>query len=255
MTPTHFKAAIFDLDGVITDTAAVHSQAWKQMFDEYLRARSEKTGSPFIEFSHESDYLPYVDGKPRYQGVASFLESRQIHLPFGDPEDPPDLNTVCGLGNRKNQLFNQMIAGGNVTVFPSSVILIQQLKQAGIHLGVASSSKNCAAVLKAVGLLEFFETRVDGLVSAELGLKGKPQADIFTTACRNLGVPNHLAVVVEDAVSGVQAGRNGEFGLVLGIAREGNAAELKQNGADLVVTDLAKIDIPQIDAWFQTHQD
>lgn len=253
MKPTHFKAVIFDLDGVITDTAAVHSQAWKQMFDEYLRTRAEKSGTSFIEFSHETDYLTYVDGKPRYQGVASFLESRQIHLPFGDPEDPPNWETVCGLGNRKNQLFNQMIAGGNVTVFQSSVNLIRQLKQAGIRLGVASSSKNCAAVLHAVGLLDLFETRVDGLVSAELGLEGKPQADIFTTACRNLGVPNHLAVVVEDAVSGVQAGRNGAFGLVLGIAREGNATELLENGADLVVTDLAEIDIPQIEAWFKTH--
>lgn len=253
MKPTHFKAVVFDLDGVITDTAAVHSRAWKRMFDEYLRARTENSGEPFIEFSHESDYLPYVDGKPRYQGVACFLESRQIHLPFGDPEDPPNRETVCGLGNRKNQLFNQMIAGGNVTVFQTSVTLIHTLKQAGIRLGVASSSKNCAAVLGAVGLLDLFETRVDGVVSAELGLKGKPHADIFTTACRNLGVPNHLAVVVEDAVSGVQAGRNGDFGLVLGIAREGNMGELKENGADLVVTDLGEIDIPQMEAWFQTH--
>ncbi len=253
MQPTHFKAVIFDLDGVITDTAAVHSQAWKQMFDEYLRSQAEITGAPFLEFSHEADYLPYVDGKPRYQGVASFLESRQVHLPFGDPDDPPDRQTVCGLGNRKNQLFNQMIAGGNVTVFPSSVALLHQLIKAGIRLGVASSSKNCAAVLKAVSLLDLFETRVDGVVSAELGLKGKPHPDIFTTACRNLGVPNHLAVVVEDAVSGVQAGHNGNFGLVLGIAREGNAAELKENGADLVVSDLSEIDIPQIEAWFEAH--
>jgi beta-phosphoglucomutase family hydrolase len=255
MKPTHFKAVIFDLDGVITDTAAVHSRAWKQMFDEYLGSRASESGIPFVEFSHESDYLPYVDGKPRYQGVASFLESRQIHLPYGDPNDPPDRETVCGLGNRKNQLFNQMIAGGNVTVFPSSVTFIQQLKQVGIRLGVASSSKNCGPVLKAAGLSDCFETRVDGLVSAELGLKGKPEADIFTTACRNLGVTNRQAVVIEDAVSGVKAGRNGDFGLVLGIARENNAAELAANGADIVVSDLAEIDIPQIEAWFHGHGD
>jgi beta-phosphoglucomutase family hydrolase len=252
MKPTHFKAVIFDLDGVITDTAAVHSQAWKQMFDEYLRARVRKTGEAFSEFHHGADYLPFVDGKPRYQGVASFLESRQIQLAWGHPEDPPDSETVCGLGNRKNQLFNQMIAEGHVKVFPSSVDFIHQLIHSGIRLGVASSSKNCQTVLQAVGLLDLFETRVDGLVSADLGLKGKPDADIFITACHNLGISPRQAVVVEDAVSGVQAGRNGNFGLVLGIAREGNAVELKQNGADIVVSDLAEIDIPQIDVWFKT---
>ena len=253
MKNLHFKAVIFDLDGVITDTAALHSIAWKRMFDEFLHFRSEGAGTDYLAFSHERDYLPYVDGKPRYQGVSAFLQSRQVQLLYGDPSDPPHRVTICGLGNRKNQIFNQMIAEGNVTVFQSTVDFIHQLIQFGIRLGVASSSKNCLAVLNAVGLQALFETRVDGLISVELGLKGKPEPDIFTTACQNLGVINSQAVVIEDAVSGVQAGRKGRFGLVLGIAREGNAPDLIANGADLVVTDISEIDIPTIDSWFKQN--
>jgi beta-phosphoglucomutase family hydrolase len=253
MAPLHFSAVIFDLDGVITDTAAVHSAAWKQMFDEFLLAHANRTGTPFREFSHDTDYLPYVDGKPRYQGVASFLESRGIELPYGAPGDSPQDQTVCGLGNRKNQRFNQIIAGGNLIVFQSTVALIHQLIANGIPVGVASSSKNCQAVLEATGLLPLFAVRVDGVVSAELGLHGKPEPDIFTTACDRLGVPYDRAVIVEDAVSGVQAGRNGGFGLVLGIAREGNSQELIANGADMVVTDMVEIDLPTINSWFASH--
>lgn len=250
MKEYHFRAVIFDLDGVITDTAAVHSASWKRMFDEYLAIHAEQTSTQFREFTHDQDYLPYVDGKPRYKGVASFLKSRGIDLPFGTPDDSPQKETVCGLGNRKNQLFNEAIAGGNVIVFQSTVHFIHCLIGSSIRVGVASSSKNCRTVLEAVGLLDLFETRVDGVVSAELGLKGKPQPDIFTTACDNLGVGYDLAVIVEDAVSGVQAGRNGGFGLVLGIAREDNAAELMRNGADIVIKDMREIDLNTIDAWF-----
>jgi len=251
MNKLFFEAVIFDLDGVITDTAAVHSTAWKQMFDEYLRAYSEREGIPFDEFTHENDYLPHVDGKPRYKGVADFLASRDISLPYGDSDNPPSQESICGLGNRNNQLFNEIIAGGNVIVFQSTVDLIQQLKDLGIRIGVASSSKNCKTVLEAVGILDQFETRVDGVVSAEIGLKGKPEPDIFTTACDNLGISYDRTVIVEDAVSGVQAGRNGNFGLVLGIAREDNEADLKTNGADIVITDMAEIDIETINQWFE----
>lgn len=249
----HFTAVIFDLDGVVTDTAAVHSSAWKRMFDEYLQSYALKTDTPYKKFSHLEDYLPYVDGKPRYKGVESFLLSRGIYLPYGDPTDPPDRETICGLGNRKNQIFNQAVAGGAVKVFESTVVFIQQLRSNGIRVGVASSSKNCQTVLDSVGLLDLFETRVDGVVSAELGLKGKPEPDIFTTACDNLGVLYNQAVIVEDAVSGVQAGRNGGFGLVLGIAREDNSDKLKRNGADIVINDMREIDIQAIDEWLSSR--
>jgi beta-phosphoglucomutase family hydrolase len=246
-----FDAVIFDLDGVITKTALVHSAAWKKMFDDYLKERERRDGEPFQEFTHEHDYLPYVDGKPRYKGVASFLESRGIHIPYGEPEDPPEKETVCGLGNMKNQAVNQLLKEQGVEVYESTVELIRVLKSAGIRVGVASSSKNCKTVLEAAGLLDLFETRVDGVVSAELNLHGKPEPDIFTTACDNLGVTYDRAVVVEDAVSGVQAGVKGNFGLVLGIAREENEEELKRNGADIIVKDIAEIDIGGIEKWFQ----
>ncbi|MFQ5812793.1 MAG: beta-phosphoglucomutase family hydrolase, partial [Anaerolineae bacterium] len=250
-----FDAVIFDLDGVITGTASVHSAAWKQMFDEFLKAYAEKTGELFREFTHADDYLPYVDGKPRYKGVASFLASRGIDLPYGDPADSPDQETVCGLGNRKNKLFNEMIAQGNVEVFSTTVDFIKELREKGIKVGVASSSKNAKPVLDAAGLTDLFETRVDGVVSAELNLKGKPEADIFTTACDNLGVHYDRAVIVEDAVSGVQAGVNGNFGLVLGIAREDNELELKLNGADIVVRDMGEIDFNSVEEWFSKGLD
>ncbi len=251
MKKHNFKAVIFDLDGVITKTALVHSAAWKKMFNDYLREREQKYGEPFKEFTHEYDYLTFVDGKPRYDGVQSFLESRNINLPFGDPSDPPGKETVCGLGNRKNKAFNEVLDAGGVEVYSSTVELIRDLKKSGIKIGVASSSKNCKPVLKKAGLLDMFETRVDGVVSAELKLNGKPEPDIFTTAADNLGVPYDQTVVVEDAVSGVQAGKKGNFGLVLGIARENNEKELKINGADIVVADISEIGFDGIRKWFE----
>ena len=247
-----FDSVIFDLDGVITKTALVHAHAWKEIFDEFLRKKARQDETSLVEFSYEKDYLTYVDGKPRYKGVESFLQSRNINLPFGSPEDPPEMETVCGLGNRKNIAFNAVLEREGVEVYPSTLALMEELKKAGIPMGVASSSKNCKKVLERIGLLKHFKTRVDGEVSAELGLKGKPEPDIFTVACDNLGVSYARSVVVEDAVSGVQAGRKGNFGLVIGIARENNSEELKMNGADIVVSDLEEIQgIDGIETWFR----
>ena len=243
------QAVIFDLDGVITKTATVHSHAWKKMFDDYLRERASKAGEPFKAFTRE-DYLAFVDGKPRYDGVKSFLESRNITLPFGSPDDAPDKKTVCGLGNKKNDAFNEVLRNEGVEVYPSTVKLMEQLHEEKIRVGVASSSKNCEAVLNAAGLSHLVETRVDGVVSAKMGLNGKPAPDIFLTAAKNLNCDYHYSVVVEDAVSGVAAGKNGNFGLVLGVAREDNKAGLWANGADMVVEDLEEISIVTIDQWF-----
>lgn len=241
MKNLNFEAVIFDMDGVITKTALTHAAAWKKMFDEYLLLREKLYGETFREFTHAADYLPYVDGKPRYKGVESFLQSRGITLPYGNPLDAPGSETICGLGNRKNEAFNEVIEKEGVEVYESTVELIRELMGAGIKLGVASSSKNCEQVLKAVNLLPVFGARVDGVVSVELRLHGKPEPDIFTTACEILGANPEKSVVVEDAVSGVQAGKKGNFGLTLGIARENNADELLENGADFVVDDLSAI--------------
>ena len=240
-TKLSFEAVIFDMDGVITKTALTHAAAWKKMFDDYLRKREVEHVEPFMEFTHTNDYLPYVDGKPRYKGVLSFLESRGIHIPFGDPSDLPGKETIFGLGNQKNIAFNEVLEKEGVEVYPSTIALINELKKAGIKLGVASSSKNCKQVLERVDLLDIFDVRVDGVVSAELNLHGKPEPDIFTTACDIVGVRYENAIVVEDAVSGVQAGKKGKFGLTLGIARENNSKELEDAGADFVVEDLEEI--------------
>ncbi len=252
MNNHNFQSVIFDLDGVITKTALVHSSAWREMFNNYLKYRETKYSEPFREFTHNNDYLPYVDGKPRYKGVESFLESRGISIPYGDPADDPDKETICGLGNKKNSFFNKVLKRDGVEVYDSTVNLIRRLKNERIKTGVASSSKNCRAVLERAGLLKLFDTRVDGEVSAQIGLKGKPEPDIFIKACDNLESLPGLTVIVEDAVSGVQAGRNGGFGLVLGIAREDNSDELKKNGADIVVEDLSELrGIEEIDTGFK----
>ena len=245
-----FKAVIFDLDGVVTQTALVHAAAWKAMFDEYLRLREERDGEPFKAFTHQDDYLPFVDGKPRYDGVQSFLESRGIHIPRGDPSDAPEAETVCGLGNRKNVKFREVLERDGVQQYSSTLHLIRDLKERGARIGVASSSKNCQFVLKAAGIEDLFETRVDGVVSAELGLSGKPQPDIFVKAAENVGTLPSESIVVEDAVSGVQAGRNGSFGLVIGLARENNGEELLKNGADVVIPDFSGITVSTVIGWF-----
>jgi len=233
------------MDGVITQTAAVHSMAWKRMFDEYLQIRAASRQEPFHEFTHD-DYLTYVDGRPRSQGVEAFLRSRGISLPLGSPADRPGTATLWGLGNRKNALFNEVIESEGVRLFDSTLVLIEELMRRGIKIGLATSSRNSAVVLQKTGTAHLFDAVVDGVVSARMGLRGKPEPDIFALAAANLGVPSARAVVVEDAVSGVQAGARGGFALVIGIARENNARELRDHGADLVVTDLGETTVDEI---------
>ncbi len=245
-----FDAVIFDVDGVITKTAVVHAASWKAMFDEYLHLREKRDGEPFREFAYENDYLPYVDGKPRYKGVQSFLESRGINIDFGDVGDQPGTETVCGLGNQKNVSFTKVLKEKGVEIYQSTVDLIKDLKSKGIRIGVASSSKNCHYILQVAKLEDLFETRVDGIVSAELGLQGKPEGDIFVRAAENIEAKPGRSIVVEDAVSGVQAGVNGNFGLVIGVARENNEEDLKSNGADVVITDFLGITTDTIEQWF-----
>lgn len=237
LSADRYDAVLFDLDGVLTDTAAVHADAWKTMFDEYLRSRDE----PFREFTIAGDYKTYVDGKPRYDGVRSFLGSRGIELPEGEITDAPDVETVRGLGNRKNDMVNRLLDEQGVAVYEGSVRLVHHLRDQEIRLGVVSSSRNCGAVLEAAGLLDLFDARVDGVVAAERGLPGKPAPDTFLSAAADLDATPDRTVVVEDAISGVQAGRAGAFGLVIGVDREGDPAALRDNGADIVVDDLGAL--------------
>ncbi|MGE0822133.1 MAG: trehalose-phosphatase [Candidatus Binatia bacterium] len=236
-------AVLFDLDGVVTDTATLHIAAWKELFDGYLKARAEREKPPFYPFDPEAEYRQYVDGKPRYDGVKSFLESRGISLPYGDPNDTPDQDTICGIGNKKNVIFQELLNSQGVTVFEASVALIRKLRLHGVKTAIVSSSKNCAPVLDRAGLSELFDVRVDGVESARLQLPGKPAPDIFLEAARQLHVTPARAVVVEDAIAGVQAGRNGKFGLVIGVAGEGNPTALYEHGADMVVKDLGDLSL------------
>lgn len=239
ISPDRYEAVIFDLDGVVTRTARLHARAWKRMFDEYL-ARSKEEQSPFDE---QGDYRRYVDGKPRYDGVKSFLLSRGIDLPQGQPDDPPDRETVCGLGNRKNVLFLELLKREGAQTFDSTLALIRALRRTGIRTAVISSSRNCAAILKSVGALDLFDVKVDGVDAQRLNLQGKPAPDIFLAAARQLGVRPDRAVVVEDALAGVAAGRTGGFALVVGVDRSGQAEALRKHGADLVVSDLAELQV------------
>ncbi len=241
ITSAEFDAVIFDLDGVVTHTAAVHAHAWKRVFDEYLERRAAREGTRFRHFGIETDYPEYVDGKPRYDGVRSFLSARGITLPEGHPSDEPDAETICGLGNRKNVLYNQMLAEGGVHVFEDTVTQIRVWRKLGLKTAIVSSSKNCAPVLEAAGLTDLFDVRVDGIISARLGLTGKPSPDIFLKAADLLGVDPKRSVVFEDAVSGVQAGRAGGFGWVVGVDRVGAPELLLASGADVVVSDLRQI--------------
>jgi beta-phosphoglucomutase family hydrolase len=236
-----YDAVLFDLDGVVTDTAGLHARCWKQMFDEYLQKRSSHRGEAFRPFDIATDYRLYVDGKPRFDGVRDFLSSRGIQLPEGDANDPAEVETVGGLGNYKNDLVNQAIADVGVEPYEGTVQFIHQLRRNGFRIAVVTSSQNCTAVLKAAKLDDFFEVRVDGNSIDEQGLAGKPAPDTFLVAAKLLGVEPIRAVVIEDAISGVEAGVDGNFGLVIGIARKGNAEELKHHGAHLVVDDLAEL--------------
>ncbi|NTV05918.1 MAG: HAD-IA family hydrolase [Chlorobiaceae bacterium] len=250
-----FKGAIFDLDGVITGTAKVHSLAWESMFNYFLKNYAELNNESYFPFDPAHDYHKYVDGKPRMEGVKSFLASRDIELPYGELDDIPEKDTICGLGNRKNSLFTEILIKEGPEVYTSSVDLINVLISKGIKIGIASSSRNCQLILKLAKLEHLFETRVDGEVSIDLGLKGKPNPDIFIVAAQNLGLEPHECVVVEDAISGVQAGSRGNFGLVLGIARDIEGSKLREQGADIVVGDLGEITYEEIDQWFSKGLD
>lgn len=242
-----FEAVIFDLDGVITDTAAVHAGAWKRLFDEYLALRARRDGEPFREFDAHGDYLAYVDGKPRYDGVRSFLQSRGVTIAEGSEDDGPEAETIHGLGNRKDGYFEEVMRRDGVRVFESSVSLIHELRARGVATAVVSSSRHCREVLERAGLQDLFDARVDGEISAALGLPGKPAPDIFLESASRLGVQPLRAVVVEDAVAGVEAGRRGGFALVIGIDRHGSPAALASGGADVVVSDLGEIGIGDIE--------
>jgi beta-phosphoglucomutase family hydrolase len=241
ITRDQYDAVLLDLDGVITDTASVHAACWKQMFDEYLQKRATQRGEAFRPFDLATDYRLYVDGKPRFDGVRDFLTSRGIQLPEGTPTDPPQAETVGGLGNRKNDLVNKIIEDIGVEPYEGSVKLIRQLRHHGFKIAVVTSSQNCAAVLRAAKLDAFFEVRVDGNTILAEHLAGKPAPDTFLMAAKLLGVVPSRAVVIEDALSGVEAGCNGNFGLVIGVARKDNAEELQQHGAHIVVNDLGEL--------------
>jgi beta-phosphoglucomutase family hydrolase len=241
ITRDMYDAVLLDLDGVITDTANIHAAAWKKMFDAYLQQRAADTGEPFRPFEIATDYTRYVDGKPRFDGVRDFLASRGIQLPEGTPDDPPQAETVGGLGNRKNALVNEVIDAVGVEPYEGSVKLIRQLRQQGFKVAVVTSSQNCDTVLKAAKLDDCFDVRVDGNTVRAQHLAGKPAPDTFLTAAQRLGADPTRSVVIEDAISGVQAGRKGNFGFVIGVARKGNAEELRRNGAHLVVSDLGEL--------------
>ncbi|HWD85361.1 MAG TPA: beta-phosphoglucomutase family hydrolase [Solirubrobacteraceae bacterium] len=239
--PESVTACLFDLDGVLTQTAKVHAAAWKQTFDEYLRQRAEKTGEEFREFDTVKDYDEYVDGLPRYDGVRTFLKSRGIELPEGDPGDPPDAETIDGIGNRKNELVLGLIHEQGVQSYEGSVRYVRAAKEAGLRRAVVSSSANARDVLRSAHMLELFEEIIDGNVGAARHLKGKPAPDTFLAGAHALGVEPDAAAVFEDALAGVQAGRAGDFGFVVGVDRVGQADGLRAHGADIVVKDLAEL--------------
>lgn len=239
--PEGTRACLFDLDGVLTDTARVHAAAWKQMFDEYLRARAQRSGTEFRAFDLVRDYGPYVDGKPRCEGTRSFLRSRGIELPEGGPGDPPDAETVFGLSTRKNDLVQDTIRTDGVDVYEGSVRYLRAVRDAGLATAVVSSSANAEQVLEVTGLARYVDLRVDGVSAAQRGLVGKPAPDTFLAAAADLHVEPGAAVVFEDALAGVAAGRAGHFGAVVGVDRLDQAEALRAHGADLVVADLAEL--------------
>lgn len=230
-----YDAALFDLDGVLTPTAEVHMRAWAQMFDDFLTAHG--VPEPYTT----DDYYAYIDGRPRYEGVASLLTARGIDLPQGTPEDPADAETVSGLGNRKNELFTQVLRTDGITAYAGSLALLDHLEQVGVAMAVVSSSKNAPEVLRAAGIADRFPVVVDGVVALEHGLPGKPNPDTYEYAATQLGLPSSRSVVLEDALSGVQAGAAGDFGLVVGVDRGVGERALLRAGAELVVQDLAEL--------------
>ncbi|MBS1678783.1 MAG: HAD-IA family hydrolase [Actinobacteria bacterium] len=239
--PDAITALLFDLDGVLTKTAVVHDKAWKRTFDAFLEARAAARGEDFVPFDPDADYNDYVDGRPRYDGVRSFLASRGIELPEGGPDDPPTVETVCGLGNRKNALVMSLIDEDGVEPYAGSVRFVEAARAAGLRGAVVSSSANCREVLEAAGIAGLFEARIDGKVADERHLRGKPAPDTYLAGAAALGVEPAAACVFEDALSGVEAGAAGHFGHVVGVDRVHHADALRAHGADVVVTDLAEL--------------
>lgn len=239
--PDGVRACLFDLDGVLTETSKVHAAAWKEMFDGYLRERAANSGEEFVEFDAVGDYDEYVDGKPRYEGVISFLDSRGIALPQGEKTDAPDAETIDGLGNRKNEIVLRMIKDDGVTAYVGSVRYVRATRERGLARAVVSSSTNCLEVLEAAGIEDLFQERIDGVVADRERLQGKPAPDTFLAGARALGVEPGQAAVFEDALAGVEAGRAGGFACVVGVDRVGQAQELREHGADIVVSDLAEL--------------
>ncbi|MEU3420671.1 beta-phosphoglucomutase family hydrolase [Streptomyces murinus] len=239
--PTHVRACLFDLDGVLTQTAKVHAAAWKEMFDAYLRERAQREGTKFVPFDAVRDYDEYVDGRPREDGVRTFLAARGVRLPEGSPQDPPDAETVQALGARKNELVLRRIREDGVEPYEGSVRFLREVRAAGLACAVVSSSANARDVLAAAGIADLFDERVDGVVTRERRLRGKPAPDTYLEAARELSVEPGAAAVFEDALAGVEAGRAGRFGLVVGVDRVGQAEQLQAHGADIVVRDLAEL--------------
>jgi beta-phosphoglucomutase family hydrolase len=239
--PDAIRGCLFDLDGVLTKTAKVHDAAWTEMFDDFLRERSRRTGEPFVPFDPVKDYDDYIDGKPRVDGTRSFLAARSIDLPEGADDDPPGAETVHGLGNRKNQLLLAKIRSDGVEAYEGSVRYVRAVRDAGFRRAVVSSSENCRDVLVAAHIEDLFEVRIDGIVAERDQLRGKPAPDTFLAAARALGLEPAAAAVFEDALAGVEAGRAGNFGYVVGVDRVGQAAALSQHGADVVVQDLSEL--------------
>ena len=241
LLPDGIRACLFDLDGVLTQTAKVHAAAWKEMFDAFLRERAEERGEQFRPFELPRDYLDHVDGKLRPDGVRSFLASRGVELPEGTPDDSRDARTVHGLGARKNDLVLELLRRDGVEPYPDAVRFVEAVRAGGLRRAVVSASRNCREVLAAAGIEELFEVRVDGVVAAASGLRGKPAPDMFLAAAAALGVAAADAAMFEDAEAGVEAGRAGSFGLVVGVDRTGDGAALLANGADTVVTDFGEL--------------
>jgi beta-phosphoglucomutase family hydrolase len=239
--PDEVRACLFDLDGVLTQTATVHAAAWKEMLDAFLHERAKRTGEKFVAFDAVADYEEYVDGKPRYEGVSSFLGSRGIDLPRGERSDPPQAQTVDGLGNRKNEIVLRLIEERGVEAYAGSVRYVRAAKEAGLARAVVSSSTNCHQVLVAAGIDDLFQQRIDGVVAEREHLRGKPAPDTFLAGARALGVEPSRAAVFEDALAGVAAGRAGKFACVVGVDRVGQGEALRAHGADVVVGDLAEL--------------
>ena len=239
--PGRIRACLFDLDGVLTQTARVHAAAWQEMFDAFLHERAARTGKPIVPFDPIADYNAYVDGKPRYDGVRSFLAARGIRLPEGAPSDTPSAETVYGLGNRKNELVLALLKRDGVQVFEGSVRYVRAARDAGLHRAVVSASANCRDVLEAAGIEDLFEVRIDGIVAEQKHLEGKPAPDTFLAAAEAVGAQPAESAVFEDALAGVEAGRAGRFGFVVGVDRAGQREALREHGADVVVTDLAEL--------------